>query len=832
MRSFIIPIYRALFISAMLLSVCFADPAQLSATETTAGKLSKATAQSTNTFAAALENPLIDFNDILFVGYVFPKTPHMCDQYYPWYLNFGGGLYILKGIKTAEPVLIDVLKDSKVENGPFKGSNLAGGAFLSPDLSYDGKTILFAWSPPTNPCYHIFKVNVDGTNLVQLTDGSSDQSKFLQNSKQNDFDPIWLPGGRIAFISDRRGGYVRSGNKPMPTYTLHSMKDDGSDIIPLSYHEANEWHPSVNNDGLIVYTRWDYIDRDECISEHLWTCYPDGRNPCSWHGNYPLSLTTISDAPADLQTKSADGRWPDGRFLRPFAEFNIRAIPGSPKYIATAGPHHGFSFGDIVLIDPTIYDDGKMSQVKGITTSRTTWSDKMGKYGTAWPLSEDYYLCTKLKDSTSTTKGGSIIFLDKSGNEQVVYTNDSWIPVDPIPVKTRQKPPALTTQIFEGERNKVIGHNRASIFIADVKQGEIRLPAGVEISAMRIIQLFPKETPNLNEPRNGYASEAMIRMSLGTVPVESDGSVYCEAPVDKLIYFQLLDKNGLAVQSMRSATYVHKGEQLACVGCHVDKWRACSMPLSPVALTRSPSKLTPDAGGVEPVNFARLVKPVFDKNCTPCHTETGKGPDMSYRSLDDYAFYFNSRGWPYTNGDITAAIKGGSRTTPGKFGASYAPLRTHIDGSHHNAKLTSDEFKRVALWLDLNSMELGAEYNVGDQRNGKLVWPRMDIDTANPQGTEVDIPLNGNSHSTINYSHNPVRMNKRGSILSLMNLKIKGISIFNLSGRCVYKLSFDKEISSFALDLDKLPLSKGTYIFKAFKLGVKEPITPMRIIIN
>lgn len=833
MRPFIIPIFRALLISAMVPSICLANPAQLSATETSAGKLSKATAQSTNTLAAMLDNPLIDFNDILFVGYLFPKVVHMCDQYYPWNLTMGGGLYILKGIKTAEPVLVDVLKDSKVESGPFKGSNLAGGAFLSPDLSYDGKTILFAWSPPTNPCYHIFKVNVDGTSLVQLTDGASKETNFLKDSSQNDFDPIWLPSGRIAFISDRRGGYVRGANSPKPTYTLHSMKDDGSDIIPLSYHEANEWHPSVNNYGLIVYTRWDYIDRDECISEHLWTCYPDGRNPRSWHGNYPLSLTTMSDASADLQTKGADGKWVDGRFFRPFAEFNIRAIPNSQKYIATAGPHHGFSFGDLIIIDPTIKDDGKMSQIKGITTTRTLWSDAMGKYGTAWPLSEDYYLCTKLKDSSSTTKSGSIILLDKSGNYQILYTSESWIPVNPIPVKARQIPPVISTNTFEGERNK-LEHERARIIIADVKLGDIPLPAGVEISALRIVQVFPKETPNVNEPKNGYASEALIRMSLGTVPVEADGSVYCEAPVDKPIYFQLLDKNGLAVQSMRSVTYVHKGEQLACMGCHEDKW-GTSPPPALLALKRSPSKLTPDAGGVEPVNFTRLVKPVFDKNCTPCHTETGEGPDMSYKSLNKYSFYFNDEGWPYTNGNITAAVKGGSRTTPGKFGASYAPLGTHIDGSHHNAKLTSDEFKRVALWLDLNSMELGAEHNVEDQKNGKRVWPLMDIDTLNPQGIEVAQPCACESQTIVtNHTHNKVRIIKNGSILSLINgdLKISKMSIYDLSGRCVYKLSFDKEVNSFTLDLNKLSLAKGTYIFKAFQPVVKDQIKSMRFIVN
>ena len=67
-------------------------------------------------------------------------------------------------------------------------------------------------------CYHIFKVNADGSGLEQLTDGT-----------WNDFAPCWLPNGRIAFITERRGGYLRCG-RVCPTYTLYDMAADGSDI--------------------------------------------------------------------------------------------------------------------------------------------------------------------------------------------------------------------------------------------------------------------------------------------------------------------------------------------------------------------------------------------------------------------------------------------------------------------------------------------------------------------------------------------------------------------------------------------------------------------------
>src|SRR5690606_34124352 len=125
---------------------------------------------------------------------------------------------------------------------------------------YAGDEIAFAWTEAAVPAeptdqslqedlwtlqstYHIFKMKLDGSGLTQLTDG-----------KWNDFDPCYLPDGRIAFISGRRGGYLRCGTRPNPVHTLHSMAADGSGIRRLSHHETHEWHPSVDNNGMLVYT--------------------------------------------------------------------------------------------------------------------------------------------------------------------------------------------------------------------------------------------------------------------------------------------------------------------------------------------------------------------------------------------------------------------------------------------------------------------------------------------------------------------------------------------------------------------------------------------------
>ena len=113
----------------------------------------------------------------------------------------GGGLFVLENPFRGELRIRNLAADSVCRGGSLNGKKLADGHFLSPELSYDGTKALFAWNSekPLATNYAIFQVNVDGSNLGQLTDGSA-----------NDFDPCFLPNGRIAFVSTRRGGVGRA----------------------------------------------------------------------------------------------------------------------------------------------------------------------------------------------------------------------------------------------------------------------------------------------------------------------------------------------------------------------------------------------------------------------------------------------------------------------------------------------------------------------------------------------------------------------------------------------------------------------------------------------
>jgi hypothetical protein len=681
----------------------------------------------------AFANPLLDFDQLLFITRSRSRFNHMCDQYYGINAVSGGSVFALNNPFGQAPQLKDIIKDSIVSKGRLKGTKLNKGGFLSPELSYDGKTIFFAYvegegSTKQNyhldhaangywdrgRCYHIFSVNTDGSNLVQLTDGT-----------WNDFDPCLLPNGRVAFISERRGGYLRCG-RACPSYTVHDMKADGTDIRILSPHENNEWHPSVTRDGMIIYTRWDYVDRHGCTAHHPWIMSPDGRDSRAMHGNFSIKKTR-----ADM-------------------EMDLRSIPGSHKIVGTATPHHGQSYGSLIIYDPQVLDDDKMAPIKRITPDVGFPESQGGKevYGTPWALSENYYLCVydqAIRDG-STRQGSKhrsgnygIYLVDAFGNKILVYRDPKIACLSPIPLRPRKRPPIIPEKT---QRLAATPPKHGTMAVMNVYDSLKPWGEGVKVKALRIYQILPMSVPSGGAPHQtgrriaeARDSVNLARKILGTVPVEEDGSAYFTVPALKEVYFQALDKDGLALQSMRSSTWVQPGEQLMCLGCHEPKSKAPAQPKSvALALKRPPSNPKPDVDGTNPFSYPRLVQPVLDKKCVSCHekgVDGKKGPPLdktvvrskilrgtnvyrSYESLiKQHAFY--SYGDSY-------------RTVPEKFGAKASKLYKMLKKGHHGVKLTDEEMHRITVWIDSVSNFYGVYEKKGGeaQLRGEIVKPSLE----------------------------------------------------------------------------------------------------------
>ncbi|MGD0897288.1 MAG: hypothetical protein ABR915_05585, partial [Thermoguttaceae bacterium] len=676
----------------------------------------------------ALANPLLDFNKLLFVKRHQGTFRHMVDQYYGDCAKPGGALCVLVDPFGPKTEVRDVLADATVQRGRLEGRQLRGGSFLSFDLSFDGQTVAFSWTEcvgrsghiaHTDParghwglgrCYHVFRARTDGSQLEQLTDGT-----------WNDFDPCWLPNGRIAFISERRGGYLRCG-RYCPTYTMYDMAADGSDIRPLSVHETHEWSPSVTHDGRIIYTRWDYVDRDAMVAHLPWVTTLDGRDARAVHGNF------------------------SPRRLRPDMELNVRAIPGSHKFVATAAAHHGFAFGSLVVIDPRTPDNDGMGPVRRLTPdagfpeSQVPVGPQAEIYGTPWPLSETYFLCAYTAPPAGEPKGKDsqapygIYLVDAFGNRELIYRDDGIGSISPMPLRPRPMPPEAPSPLPRMDGDGVVRVKgteqvvavdgkpaEAVMAVVNVYDGLRPWPQGLPIKAIRIVHIVPQSVPSQDTyggraPDIGvklpgqFGSVVLARNVIGTVPVEADGSAYFTVPAHKELFFQALDERGLAVQSMRSGTYAHPGETMVCAGCHDPKHAAPRPPASPpLALRRAASRPQPEAEGADPFSYPRLVQPVLDKHCVKCHTESAaegkKAPNLAREPI--------VKGWYASYGSLVPKYAFCNyspdqlRTTPGKFGARASKLLDMLDKGHHDLKLPAEDLRRITLWLDCCSIFYG-----------------------------------------------------------------------------------------------------------------------------
>jgi hypothetical protein len=699
----------------------------------------------------ALRNPLLDFKDLVFIKRHRAIYEHMCDQFYGMAQRPGGGLYVLRDAFSPTARVRDVLETSTVRNGRLQGRRLGGGpdrswnisfdgegnlsgddtvggSFLSPDLSFDGKRIAFAYVEcagdkkhrhHTDPslghwaegrCYHLFSVNVDGSDLRMLTDGT-----------WNDFDPCFLPNGRIAFISERRGGYLRCG-RTCPTYTLYDVAAHGSDITMLSPHETNEWHPSVTHDGRIIYTRWDYVDRHGCTAHLPWITTLDGRDSRAVHGNF---------AP---------------RRERPDMELDVRAIPRSQKYVATAAPHHGQAFGSLVLVDPNADDVEPMAPVRRLTPDVGFPESQGGPeaYGTPWPLSEDFHLCvfSSSRSAGKHTSDYGIYLVDSFGNRDLIYRDPVIACLSPIPLEPRPMPappPALATPSRNApgtqQQTEAKDAPEGTVLVVNAYDGLRPWPAGTKITALRVLQVVPMSVPSGRPPHETGIRVAMaedsvvpVRHVLGTVPVERDGSAHFTVPADRELFFQALDERGLAVQSMRSATYLHAGERLVCQGCHEPTNAAPSnaVDVTLLAMKRAPSKLTPDVDGARPFSYPRLVQPVLDEHCVGCHSQISDiGPNLSREPIQRkfYASYLNlTPQYGFTS------YGNNYYSVPGQFGARASKLLALLDEGHYGVKLPAGDLHRLTLWLDCASLFYGVyEKERGEaQLRGELAWPTLE----------------------------------------------------------------------------------------------------------
>lgn len=609
--------------------------------------------------------------------------------------------------------------------------NAGDGEILDCDLSYNGQEVLFSWKQrgtpvaniadlPTRHCidkpdenYQVFRINIDGTGLTQLTDGPS-----------NNLNACWLPDGGIAFISDRCTSYAYCWVSTSPI--LHRMDPDGGNVLRLSSSYLMDFTPAALEDGRILYTRWEYVDRPAIPIQSLWAIRPDGTGLSGFFGN---------------------------RVLDPGTFMQARPIPGTGRVLCLMTSHNGDPRGAVGTIDVSAGPNAQQAitnltpeiNIGRVDRGNGNILVNKGPYETPYPVDDQCYLVSKAGAIQLREYAGSVrpaTVLPRSADGMGYYS--------PVPIQTRQRPPVLESRRMTGDAPMW-----ATVFMSDVynglepavRRGQVKQIAVVEeIAKKQFAPLIHQDVPGAH----GYAANTAFGYQFplvscgatyapkkiwGYADVAEDGSACFKVPTGIPVYFMALDAEGRAVQRMRTFTHFMPGEVQSCTGCHADRNDAAPH-VSPITApaARAPQNLRLPDWGAEPFSYRQVVQPVLDRHCVQCHNarETAGGVDLSGDMTDffnvsyEYLARLGTFGEqhperhgvaphhegrnPYTS--WIATINGTEynilQTKPRTWGSPASKLADLLLGGHPDAdgkprvQTPEADRRRIMAWIDLN----------------------------------------------------------------------------------------------------------------------------------
>jgi len=637
-----------------------------------------------------LTHPKLQFSQLLINKRPPPGYSHQCDQYLGRHGRLGPGLCVLEDWKK-NPRCREILS-----------GKMPAGTTMHPEIDYDAKKVVFSFCDhertenKNERAFFIWEANLDGSGLRQLTGDEDDSLAGWENRATvlpEDFDPCYLPDGDIVFVSTRSQTFGRChGDRYVPTYLVYRMDRDGKTIRQLSAGEANEWDPSVLPNGRVVYTRWDYINRHDVKFQSLWSMQPDGTGVAHYHGNYSPS---------------------------PCMQAECRAIPGTKKTVFTASAHHSYTHGSVLICDPVRGEDGYepltrvTPEVAIPEASDPHGGDgNHGAYSMSWPITEEIYLASFKRANHTTGQGGTdpdnaweIVLIDTLGGRETIYRDPNMSSLSPIPIVRRERPRMVPSQLNANSTEET-----GTFYVQNVYMCREPFEPGTA-KYMRINRIHGQVTNS--KPWLSTANNEIIKSVVGMVPINGDGSVAFRAPAGVPLQLQVCDQNGMAVMTMRSFVFLHKGEVASCTGCHEPRDQVPTTKFNYARIRVQDPTPPPGPQYDGGLSFQRTVQPVLDRYCIGCHglkNDRPKGIELIGRRDGNALRSFNC----LTNDrDLVKVAYRNEETgysTPKEYYAHAGRLANHLLTNEEclkNVRLPREDFLRIVNWLDLNAQYYG-----------------------------------------------------------------------------------------------------------------------------
>jgi hypothetical protein len=238
------------------------------------------------------------------------------------------------------------------------------GDVQSPDVSYDGKKIVFAMRCPSSNTAMIGAVPActGSWNIWEydMTAGGLTGGTFRRlTSSGDDVEPTYLPAGRgYVFTSNRQTkssvnqalghSYKAQDEYERETvFNLHTMDANGGNITQISFNQSHDRNPTIRQNGDIMFSRWDHVGGRNHFK--VFRAKPDGTDMFVLYGAH-------SEGNSFLHPRDMD---PKGKYAGFLAS----------DLMPLSGTHEG---GGLVFIDAANFSEQNTPANPGVTGTGQT----------------------------------------------------------------------------------------------------------------------------------------------------------------------------------------------------------------------------------------------------------------------------------------------------------------------------------------------------------------------------------------------------------------------------------------------------------------------------
>jgi len=429
-----------------------------------------------------------------------------------------------------------------------------------PEVSFDGKSILFAGKRAASDPWCVFEMKVDGSAPRQVTCGPAVARQPVYQSTIYTITPTSVePWVQVAFVGEDPGERNEAG--VAPNTSLWSCKTDGTALRRLTFNLSNDRDPAILPDGRMVYAGW---------------LRSPGREPLD-----RVALLGVNEDGTDYQTYAGN------QGLR---------VKQTPAPTAS---------GLVVFVEADhIEGDGSgrlasVSQVRPLHSYRSLTGEGDGFFRAPSPLPDGRLLVAWRPSSGTGERAGAAPFaihrLDPTtGKHEKVFGEDGWASVQAKLVAPRPMPDARSSVVRDDD-------TEGKLYTIDVgiqAPGQA-LPKGA-VKTVRVVEGVPASS-----------DRPAVRRLLGDVEVADDGSYQVQIPANTPVQLELLDASGSPLRTS-AWLWVRNHAAQGCVGCHEDPERtppnrlmkALSAPAPVLNPPPEKRRTLTDARGAQPFSAA------------------------------------------------------------------------------------------------------------------------------------------------------------------------------------------------------------------------------------